>query len=73
MASILSWRKQNLAPVDTMGCERLADPSAPPEIQKFQTLVALMLSVQTKDETTSMIVSRLKERGLTPSNIASMP
>jgi endonuclease III len=49
-----------------MGCERLADPKAPLLIQKFQTLVALMLSIQTKDETTSMIMTRLKERGLTP-------
>ena len=49
-----------------MGCERLADPKAPANIQKYQTLIALMLSVQTKDETTSKIMERLKEKGLTP-------
>lgn len=43
-----------------MGCERLADPKAPADIQKYQILVSLMLSIQTKDETTSMIVNRLK-------------
>lgn len=26
---IIEWRKHNQAPVDTMGCERLADPKAP--------------------------------------------
>lgn len=54
-----------------MGCERLADPNASMEVQKFQTLVALMLSVQTRDETTYMIVNRLKEKGLTPEKVAS--
>ncbi|RYC62884.1 DNA-(apurinic or apyrimidinic site) lyase, partial [Xylaria longipes] len=37
------------APVDTMGCERLALTTASPRDQRFQTLVALMLSSQTKD------------------------
>ena len=32
-----------------------------------------MLSIQTKDETTSMIVNRLKQYGLTPENIANTP
>lgn len=29
LAKIIEWRKTHIAPVDTMGCERLADPNAP--------------------------------------------
>jgi len=46
---IQEWRKHNIAPVDVMGCEKLHDKSAPIQVQKYQTLIALMLSVQTKD------------------------
>ena len=46
---ILEWRKNNIAPVDTMGCEKLHDTKAPIEVQKYQILIALMLSIQTKD------------------------
>lgn len=34
------------APVDRLGCEVLADPAAPPEVQRFHVLVALLLSSQ---------------------------
>ena len=33
-----------------MGCERLADESAAPEVRRYHHLVSLMLSSQTKDE-----------------------
>lgn len=48
------------AAVDTMGCERLADVSAAPRDQRFQTLVALMLSSQTKDTTNAVAMKRLQ-------------
>ncbi|XXH03641.1 hypothetical protein Hte_010046 [Hypoxylon texense] len=48
------------AAVDTMGCERLADPSASPRDRRFQTLVALMLSSQTKDTTNAVAMRRLQ-------------
>lgn len=48
------------APVDTMGCERLALPTASPRDQRFHTLVALMLSSQTKDTTNAAVVRRLQ-------------
>lgn len=48
------------AAVDTMGCERLASPDAPPRVQRFQTLVALMLSSQTKDTTNAVAMRRLQ-------------
>ncbi|OTB09022.1 hypothetical protein M426DRAFT_7050 [Hypoxylon sp. CI-4A] len=48
------------AAVDTMGCERLADTSASPRDQRFQTLIALMLSSQTKDTTNAVAMKRLQ-------------
>jgi endonuclease III len=48
------------AAVDTMGCERLADPDASPRDQRFHTLIALMLSSQTKDTVTAVVMHRLK-------------
>jgi endonuclease-3 len=59
-----------------MGCERCADPSAPPPVQRFQTLVSLMLSSQTKDEVTFAACQRLKDGlhatgGFTAAGVAS--
>ncbi|KAI1764116.1 DNA glycosylase [Hypoxylon sp. FL1150] len=48
------------AAVDTMGCERLASPAASPRDRRFQTLVALMLSSQTKDTTNAVAMRRLQ-------------
>ena len=48
------------AAVDTMGCERLADTTASPKEQRFHTLVALMLSSQTKDTVNAVAMARLK-------------
>ena len=58
---IKEMRSRVLAPVDTVGCERLSDTQAPPKDQRFQTLVALMLSSQTKDTVTAVAMQRLKE------------
>lgn len=49
-----------------MGCDRLSDPTETESIKKYQTLIALMLSIQTTDQITSMIVRRLQQHGLTP-------
>ncbi|KAI0973961.1 DNA glycosylase [Xylaria arbuscula] len=48
------------APVDTMGCERLALSTASPRDQRYQTLVALMLSSQTKDTVNAVAMHRLQ-------------
>lgn len=48
------------AAVDTMGCERLADEAASPKDQRFHTLVALMLSSQTKDTVNAVAMRRLQ-------------
>jgi endonuclease-3 len=54
-------RNENLAPVDTMGCESLADRERSPRDQRFQTLIALMLSSQTKDTVTSVAMRGMQE------------
>ncbi|KAL1903209.1 alpha,alpha-trehalase nth1 [Sporothrix stenoceras] len=48
------------AAVDTMGCERLALESASPRDRRFHTLVALMLSSQTKDTVNAVAMARLQ-------------
>lgn len=55
-------RNENVAPVDTMGCESLADRTKSPRDQRFQTLVALMLSSQTKDTVTAVAMKGMQER-----------
>lgn len=57
---IKAYRQTHEAVVDTMGCERLAERDRPPQQQRFQTLVALMLSSQTKDTVTSAAVRGLQ-------------
>ena len=54
-------RNENVAPVDTMGCESLADRQRTPRDQRFQTLVALMLSSQTKDTVTAVAIRGMQE------------
>ncbi|KAK3673430.1 alpha,alpha-trehalase nth1 [Recurvomyces mirabilis] len=54
-------RRRVLAPVDTMGCEDLADRKRSPRDQRLQTLVALMLSSQTKDTVTAVAIKRMQE------------
>jgi endonuclease-3 len=54
-------RKRHLAPVDTMGCESLAEDHRPPLERRLQTLVALMLSSQTKDTVTAVAMKNLQQ------------
>ncbi|CAL8142627.1 unnamed protein product [Orchesella dallaii] len=65
LENIKIMRSTKTAAVDTMGCERTADLTVDPKIQRFQTLVSLMLSSQTKDQVTYAAMERLKARGLT--------
>ncbi|VDM56782.1 unnamed protein product [Angiostrongylus costaricensis] len=60
---ITEMRQSGDAPVDTMGCHKLGDPLASPETFRFQVLMALMLSSQTKDEVTSAAMMRLRSHG----------
>lgn len=60
------------APVDILGCEKQADPLQPKNIQNFQTLIALLISVQTKDETTDKVMKRFRQLGCNPTQIMQM-
>jgi len=67
--NIQAMREDRSAVVDSQGCERTADKNETPEIQRFQTLVSLMLSSQTKDQVTFAAMGRLKEYGCTPQKL----
>eukprot|EP00043_Microstomoeca_roanoka_P009657 m.91915 g.91915 ORF g.91915 m.91915 type:complete len:388 (-) comp14650_c0_seq3:57-1220(-) len=69
--NIVHMRRNRDAPVDTLGCEVLADPSTDEATQRFHVLVALMLSSQTKDELTAKAVRALQQLpgGLTAQTI----
>ncbi|KAK6745292.1 hypothetical protein RB195_011801 [Necator americanus] len=73
LEKITEMRKSGDAPVDTMGCHKLADPLAAPETFRFQVLLALMLSSQTKDEVTSAAMMRLRKHGCNVDAMLSIP
>ncbi|KAN0077914.1 hypothetical protein V8E54_006218 [Elaphomyces granulatus] len=59
-AIVKDMREKNpTAPVDTMGCAELYWRASSPRDQRFQTLIALMLSSQTKDTVTAEAMQRL--------------
>ncbi|CAI2368687.1 unnamed protein product [Moneuplotes crassus] len=62
---IEKMREKKDAPVDSMGCDECGDKNADKNTYAFQTLVALMLSSQTKDKQTFEATQRLKNHGLT--------
>lgn len=63
--NIREMRKHKTAPVDEMGCHKCADPNATEADNRFQSLVALMLSSQTKDQVTHAAMTNLIEHGCT--------
>lgn len=60
------------AAVDTMGCHALALPSVSERDKRFQTLIALMLSSQTKDTTTYLAMRNLQTNLPTGLNLESI-
>lgn len=54
-------RRVNPAPVDTMGCETLAEDGISERDRRFQTLISLMLSSQTKDTVTAAAMRRMQK------------
>ncbi|VDQ02912.1 unnamed protein product [Trichobilharzia regenti] len=70
--NIRKMRESRDAPVDTMGCERLANESEDPKTFRLQVLISLMLSSQTKDQVTAAAMERLKSRGCTLTNLINM-
>lgn len=73
LANIREMRKHKAAPVDEMGCHKCADPNASAPVSRYQSLVALMLSSQTKDQVTYAAMQRLNAYGCKPDAIAATP
>ncbi|NXI35883.1 NTH protein, partial [Galbula dea] len=69
---IREMRRSRDAPVDEMGVQKCFDSSAPPEVMRYQVLLSLMLSSQTKDQVTSAAMLRLRQHGLTVDSILQM-
>ncbi|CAG8841801.1 34406_t:CDS:2, partial [Racocetra persica] len=72
---IKDYRKTTVAPVDTMGCERLAEEPndvITPQTSRFQSLIALMLSSQTKDQVTAAAMQNLRQQLTGGLNIESI-
>nr|XP_045017780.1 endonuclease III-like protein 1 isoform X2 [Jaculus jaculus] len=69
LANIRTMRSRKDAPVDQLGAEHCYDPSAPPKVRRYQVLLSLMLSSQTKDQVTAGAMQRLRARGLTIDSI----
>ncbi|OWK50188.1 endonuclease III-like protein 1 isoform X1 [Lonchura striata] len=69
---IRDMRSSRDAPVDEMGVQTCYDSSAPPEVMRYQVLLALMLSSQTKDQVTSAAMLRLRRRGLSVDSVLQM-
>ncbi|GAQ78737.1 putative Endonuclease III [Klebsormidium nitens] len=70
---IREMRTARDAPVDLFGTRQCVDPEADLETQRFQALVAAMISSQTKDPVTAAAMLRLRALpgGLTIANVAS--
>ncbi|KAJ1527470.1 hypothetical protein ONE63_007443 [Megalurothrips usitatus] len=67
--NIREMRKSRDAPVDTMGCDKCMDDDAEPQVMRYQALLSLMLSSQTKDVVTHAAMERLRKHGCTIENI----
>ncbi|GLV44582.1 uncharacterized protein CBL_13486 [Carabus blaptoides fortunei] len=69
LQNLREMRKNNNAPVDSMGCDKCMDENAPAETMRYQALISLMLSSQTKDQVTYAAMQKLLVHGLTVPNI----
>ncbi|XP_068204899.1 endonuclease III-like protein 1 isoform X2 [Palaemon carinicauda] len=69
LENIRVMRSARDSPVDTLGSECCSDKDSAPEVYRFQVLISLMLSSQTKDQVTHAAMTKLKEHGLTVQNI----
>ncbi|NWW72100.1 NTH protein, partial [Climacteris rufus] len=69
---IREMRRSRDAPVDEMGVQKCYDSNAPPQVMRYQVLLSLMLSSQTKDQVTSAAMLRLRRRGLSVDTVLHM-
>ncbi|XP_036829766.1 endonuclease III-like protein 1 isoform X1 [Oncorhynchus mykiss] len=71
LGHVRQMRSARNAPVDLMGAEKCYDTHAPDEVRRYQVLVSLMLSSQTRDQVTSAALQRLRAHGCTVDNIVN--
>ncbi|CAO1407394.1 unnamed protein product [Diamesa serratosioi] len=71
-ANIKIMRKSMSAPVDNLGCEQSFDKDTDAKNQRYQILVSLMLSSQTRDQITHAACQRLREFSFNPEVIAKI-
>ncbi|XP_039753951.1 endonuclease III homolog [Pararge aegeria] len=72
LVNLRNMRSNNDAPVDSMGCHMCMDEDASPKVTRYQSLISLMLSSQTKDQVTFAAMERLRARGLTVDSVLNM-
>lgn len=72
LSFIREMRSKRDAPVDQMGAEKCYDSEAPPQVRRYQVLISLMLSSQTKDQVTGGAMQRLREHGLSVDALLKM-
>lgn len=72
LSFIREMRSKRDAPVDQMGAEKCYDTQGLPEVRRYQVLISLMLSSQTKDQVTAGAMQRLREHGLSVDGILKM-
>ena len=73
LENVKEMRKHKTAPVDEMGCHKCTDPKATAKVTRYQSLIALMLSSQTKDQVTHAAMQRLITYGCAPELIVGTP
>uniref|UniRef100_A0A3Q2YSJ6 DNA-(apurinic or apyrimidinic site) lyase n=1 Tax=Hippocampus comes TaxID=109280 RepID=A0A3Q2YSJ6_HIPCM len=71
LGHIREMRSSRDAPVDSMGAEKCYDTEALANVRRFQVLVSLMLSSQTKDQVTAAAMQKLRAHGCTAEKLLS--
>ena len=70
--NIKTMRKDETAPVDQFGADKCVDKRASKKDQRFQVLVSLIISSQTKDQITFEAMTRLLDHGLDAETISKI-
>ncbi|XP_003744683.1 endonuclease III-like protein 1 [Galendromus occidentalis] len=69
LEGVRKMREKKDAPCDIMGCHMVSGEKADPKLQRFQILISLLLSSQTRDEVNYAACSRLHDFGFTPEKL----
>ncbi|KAF7487588.1 Endonuclease III-like protein 1 [Sarcoptes scabiei] len=71
--NIVQMRSETKAAIDTMGCEKCYETDIDEKQKRFQILVSLMLSSQTRDQITYATMNELRKKNLSVDLIDQMP